>query len=141
MRIITQKELADKLFDHPYANNPDYHAAMSVVYISPDGKLLIGYWHAPAGEITLDYGLNVENIFLIEGSMTLENTNGEVAVGHAGDLLQCGGQNESVQCVVHEYVKALFIVYPQTEEDLAFVRKIEAENKPVCAAVLRKILG
>ena len=131
MKLITQKELSDALFGHPYVNNPDYFAAMSIVHISEDGKLLIGYWHAPKGEVRLDYGLNIENIFVIQGRLKLVKSDGKEIVAVAGDILQCGGDSESVNCIVEEYVKALFIVYPQTEEDLAFVRKIEKENSPL----------
>lgn len=57
-------------------------------------------------------------------------SDGTEIVAVAGDILQCGGDSESVNCIVEEYVKALFIVYPQTEEDLFFVRK-----KPVICAL------
>ena len=128
MKLITQKDLCDALFGHPYENDPAYSAAMSFVHISGDGKLLIGYWHAPVGEVRLDYGKNIENIYVIQGRMKLVKPDGTEVAAASGDILQCGGDSESVNCVVEEYVKALFIVYPQTEEDLAFVRKIEKEN-------------
>lgn len=139
MRIITKKSLISALFDHPYVNNPDYHAAMSVVYISPDNKLLIGYWHAPVGQVKLEYGMNVENIYLIEGAMSLQGEDGEIIKGNSGDLLQCGGQCERLECIIHENVKALFIVYPQTEDEIAFVRNMESTNAPLSLENLRMI--
>ena len=129
MKLITQKELTGNLFNHPYENNHDYFAAMSVVHISDDGKMLIGYWHAPVGEVKLDYGANIENIYVIKGKMRLVKPDGTEVVASAGDILQCGGDYESVNCIVEEYVKALFIVYPQTEDDLAFVKRIEEKNE------------
>lgn len=71
MRIISQNELTKKLFDHPYANSPEYHAGMSVVHISDDGRLLIGYWHAPKGEVEINYGINVEYNYVISGKFLL----------------------------------------------------------------------
>lgn len=66
---------------------------------------------------------------MIQGRLKLVKSDGTEIVAVAGDILQCGGDSESVNCIVEEYVKALFIVYPQTEEDLSFVRKNEKETR------------
>lgn len=126
MRIITQKELTEKLFDHPYTNSPNYHAAMSVVHMSSDGKLLIGYWHAPEGEVIIDYGMNVEYNYVIEGKFELLCDDGRILSARAGDIIECGGQACNVTYRIKEYAKTVFIVYPQSAEDVAFVQRIQA---------------
>ena len=128
MRVISQKELTEKLFDHPYENSPDYRAAMSVVDISSDGKLLIGYWHAPKGRVKLGYGENKEHIYIITGKLRMLSSDGGEILAASGDTIQCGGKAEEIECIIEEYVKALFIVYPQSEADLDFVHHIEALN-------------
>lgn len=131
MRIISQNELTKKLFDHPYANSPEYHAGMSVVHISDDGRLLIGYWHAPKGEVEINYGINVEYNYVISGKISVIDSDGNSFFASAGDIIECGGKKGAVKYHIQEYAKTLFVVYPQSKEDLEFVLSIQSENNPI----------
>ncbi len=130
MKIITQEELKEALRDHPYAANPDYHAAMSVVHMSSDGKMLIGYWHAPRGRVKIQYGENTEHIYLLNGVLNITDEKGQCISARAGDIICCGGDNLCVEYEVEEYVTALFFVYPQDEEGADFVRGLMESGRP-----------
>lgn len=131
MRIISQQELIDKLFNHPYDNNPDYHAAMSVVYLSDDGRLLIGYWHAPEGEIEIDYGINIEFNYVISGKIRLSCPDGTEVSAGPGDIIECGGDGSKIKYRIEEYAKTLFIVYPLSQEDVEFVSGMRDKNEKI----------
>lgn len=129
MRIIKREEMIEQLFDHPYVDSPDYHAAMSVVYLSRDKKLLIGYWTAPEGKAAIRYGENVEHNYVIRGKISVHCQDGTVLTAVPGDVIECSGQD--VVYEIEEFAETLFIVYPQGKEDVDFLEKIQEINGKV----------
>lgn len=128
MRIIKQEELKKKLVDHPYADVPDYHAAMTLVHLSEDEKMLIGYWEAPEGKVPIHYGNNVEYNYVIRGKITVCEQGGRKQTVEKGDIIECKGRD--VVYEIEEYTQTLFIVYPQSEEDVRELKNIlEAAGK------------
>ena len=130
MRIITEDALIKELFDHPYEDTA-YRAAMSVVHLSPDKSLLIGYWHAPEGSVEISYGSNVEYNYVIEGVITIETEQGGCFTAKAGDIIECGGGNNT--CIYHikEYAKTLFVVHPMSSEEADVVSSMQTACDPV----------
>ncbi len=125
MRIISRDEMKKALFDHPYKDSPDYHAAMSVVYLSQDKRMLIGYWTAPEGKVSIRYGENVEHNYVIRGKIKIHCQDGTILNAVPGDVIECGGKDVIYE--IEEYAETLFIVYPQGKEDIEFVKKIKEE--------------
>ena len=129
MRIINHEEMKAQLFDHPYNNSLDYHAAMSVVYLSHDKKLLIGYWTAPEGKVSIRYGENIEHNYIIREKISVHCQDGTILTAVPGDVIECSGQD--VVYDIEEYAETLFIVYPQEKEDVDFLEKIQEINGKV----------
>ena len=130
MRVISQNELTKALFHHPYDTAPNYRAAMSVVHLSSDDKLLVGYWHAPAGEVELAYGENREYNYVIRGEIQVVREDGTSLIAREGEIIECGGAEETVLFRIRQYAVTLFIVYPQSGRDASFVRRLQARNEP-----------
>ncbi len=125
MRIITQQNLHEALFLHPY-DNTTYCAKMSIVSLAADHRQLIGYWEAPEGEVDIEYGENVEYNLVLEGELELERTDGTCETAKQGDIIECGGKSDRhIIFRVKKAVKTLFIVYPLTEADAAHVLNMQ----------------
>lgn len=128
MRIIKQEELKKKLVDHPYADAPDYHAAMALVHLSEDERMLIGYWKAPEGKVPIHYGDNIEYNYVIRGKITVHEQDGRTLTAEKEDIIECKGRDVIYE--IEEYAQTLFIVYPQSTEDVRELKNIlEAAGK------------
>lgn len=122
MRIIKQKELKKNLVDHPYGDGQDYHAAMTLVHLSGDEKLLIGYWEAPKGKVQISHGNSIEYNYVIRGRVTVYKQGGKKITAEQGDIIEC--ESGSITYEIEDYAETLFIVYPQSAEDVEELKRI-----------------
>jgi len=124
MDLISKKKLIKNLVNHPYESNPEYFAKVNMFYYSQDGKFAAGYWEAPQGWFdAVVEGFN-EIDFIIEGEIeAISKDENRTVVVKPGDcfLIKNG---DKFKWKISKFTKAVFFLYPLTEELRDFFKSL-----------------
>ena len=123
MRIISKETLVNELVDHPpYETNPELHAKLNVIYLSPDGRTAMAYYEAPEGWFDVEVKDFDEIDYMLEGEVELISADRRLTAT-PGDcfMIQDG---DKFRWQMNKPSRMFFVLHTQSEEVQEFLAQL-----------------